>query len=313
MYSSLDVKEYNKEYDITPADLTELNKEIKRARKTKDRNYFHQLLEKHPRALRKDVVIDNKYRLLSRLGSGTYGCVWSATPLCDNSTIALKFCQQSLTNEYNILNDLKDVTGVNKVLGEYQFDATRQIYYMPLQLLNSTLDYYFKSREKTIKENSLKTIARSILNIFKGIHSKKYVYRDLSVKNIMLSVDGDVYLVDFGLAISVDNIKSHKYSGTRFFSSDSSLIERPPNYWDDIESVFYVLLYLHRGQQTLPWYNFFDKYLHIGIELSREFIRIRENHMKTILTELPPYLLKFYQSLNRSVSVNYEELIAIFS
>ena len=109
----------------------------------------------------------------------------------------------------------------------------------------------------------------------KTLHSLGFVHNDLKPQNIVVGHhdSSTISLIDFGLssrylAANGDHIKKENlgsFSGNAMFASLNSCRGGNKSRRDDIESAFYVLLYLI-NQQTLPW--------------SRETPRRREQDLK---------------------------------
>jgi len=314
VYNLDDVKSYSIDYDITPEDLSAINSHMKKCRRRYDKSFFHELLKNHPKALKKDAIIMNKYKLISKLGSGSNGKVWLVEKISDNTPLALKFGNKLLLAEYTVLKDLIDIKGVNKVVDECGFDTLRNLYYLPLEKLESSLDMYYKSRNKTVSESSIKIFGSKLLKILRDIHNKNYIYRDLSFKNIMMDKEGYIHLIDFGLSFILDKEECIKYSGTYMFSSSSALKGNVPNFWDDIESVFYILVHLYFGAKGVPWeYCFKTPRVYITDYIS--FAKVRDDYLfeHGVLNKLPSYLSNFYKSINREKKIDYDVLISHFN
>ena len=96
-----------------------------------------------------------------------------------------------------------------------------------------------------------------------------FVHNDIKLENILVGhTDMDLlYLIDFGLATRFkDDNRSHiskkqlnKFNGNFLFASLNSCRGYNKSRRDDIESAFYVLIYLINYQQ-LPWSNFEKKF-----------------------------------------------------
>lgn len=68
------------------------------------------------------------------------------------------------------------------------------------------------SKFRKISENACKHIAAEILLGLKGLHDKKYIYRDLKIENVLIDAEGHAHICDFGLAKKVDDINAPNYS-----------------------------------------------------------------------------------------------------
>jgi len=131
----------------------------------------------------------------------------------------------------------------------------------------------------------------------------------------MLDNEGDVYLIDFGLSFLLDIKTPKKFSGTHIFSSSSSLKGDIPSFWDDVESLFYILVHIFFGAKGVPW-EYTNKIPRIYVNDYAEYAKIRDSYIYESLilnTKLPPYLKNFYNSINRTKDIDYDILITFFT
>lgn len=118
------------------------------------------------------------------------------------------------------------------------------------------LDALFQDDRGFFSQQNIVDIVKQIINMLKTLHSNGFVHRDIKPDCFLINKETKkIYFEDFGLAarfnIKTTPIKTYKYVGTLRFSSLNSHhgIELRPQ--DDIESLFYMLIYLSKGK--LPW------------------------------------------------------------
>ena len=87
----------------------------------------------------------------------------------------------------------------------YDYGEEKEMQYILMEYINGlTLRNYMRKYEL-----NLETIMKIMFEVSKGLqylHQKKLVHRDLKPSNIMISEDGEVRIIDFGLAKSTRNI-----------------------------------------------------------------------------------------------------------
>jgi serine/threonine protein kinase len=79
------------------------------------------------------------------------------------------------------------------------FDANATHYYVMKYIEGSSLDEYI-NRIGCMPINYAKTCIKNIANAIKYMHEQKMLHLDLKPKNIMLRIDGHIFLIDFGLS-----------------------------------------------------------------------------------------------------------------
>lgn len=150
-------------------------------------------------------IIDGKYEIISKIGSGGTSIVYKARRLADNREVAIKVIRDELENirelerhfrlEAEALNKMSH-RNVRRILGVGQWNDSL---YMVTEYIDG----------KTLKEIvtngpvPLKTAVDYALQIAAGIehaHRKNIIHRDIKPQNIIVSNDGTVKIVDFGIA-----------------------------------------------------------------------------------------------------------------
>ena len=131
-----------------------------------------------------------------------------------------------------------------------------------MEILGKDLSHYLKIYQKFSLKNILQ-IASSCVSTMQEIHKKGVIHRDLKPENIMFGhgeKSNHVYIVDFGISkmfiknnrhISFKENKS--FIGTTRYASIAAHKGFEIGRKDDLESLFYVILYLYKG--ILPWQN----------------------------------------------------------
>jgi casein kinase 1 len=101
------------------------------------------------------------------------------------------------------------------------------------------------------------------------MHSLGLIHNDIKLDNILVGAKDPslIYLIDFGLAsryldqdgnhIVKENLK--KFSGNFVFASMNSCKGYSKSRRDDVQSAFFLLVYL-LNDQRLPWSEFYEEY-----------------------------------------------------
>ena len=208
-------------------------------------------------------VFFNKYRLVEKLGEGTFGMIFK----CESSDglCAFKF-EKKRPNKRALLKLESDIMialkgpGIPRIIS-YIEEGDYNI--MIMELLGKSLEGLLKASPE--KKFSLKTVCLlgiEMLKILKSIHDKHYIHRDIKPDNFAIgySNPSKLYLLDFGLAKKYRSsktleqkpmMKNKKLTGTARYASINALKGYDQSRRDDLESIGYVLAYLLRG--NLPW------------------------------------------------------------
>lgn len=102
-----------------------------------------------------------------------------------------------------------------------------------------------KQNNQVLSEEMAKTYIRKILSALQHIHAMNIVHRDIKPENIMLTKDGEIKIIDFGLSKKQNKEGSmmRTIAGTPYYMAPEILSERPYTSKVDLWSVG-VLLYV---------------------------------------------------------------------
>ena len=142
-----------------------------------------------------DIVIDN-YRLLEVVGQGGMGCVYKARDERMGRIVALKLIRSNLgafsSREGKALGQLNHPNIVNVF---YMSDSKEGIFIVMEFVDGTTLHEYMGHSVKDI----IPIMKQSLLAL-EHAHESGVIHRDIKPSNIMVSKQGQVKVMDFGLA-----------------------------------------------------------------------------------------------------------------
>lgn len=161
--------------------------------------------------LNKGNILDNKYEVIKVLGMGGMGTVY----LCKNNRLdtlwAIKETRKDekididITNEPNILKRLNH-PGIPNIIDI--FYENNNFYMVEEYIEGQTLKQYVKENGYLEIEDVCHIIT-SICEVIEYLHSfnPPIIYRDVKPSNIMITPNGKVVLIDFGISkiYKVDN------------------------------------------------------------------------------------------------------------
>jgi serine/threonine protein kinase len=213
------------------------------------------------------ALINHKYKLLEKIGEGGFGSIFKGKNIRSNEEVAIKIepiATQSklLKNESTIYQYLLNTSGIPTVKW---YGKDEHNYYMVLNLLGDSL--------QTVKDNvgvfSLKAtlqIGIQIISLLKTIHNKGLIHRDVKPDNFLFGLNdkkNQIYIIDFGFCrtfinndtkVHIPMSKLSNLIGSQTYASINAHNYIELSRRDDLESLFYMLIYFVRNQK-LEWQN----------------------------------------------------------
>lgn len=153
------------------------------------------------------------FEVISKLGEGSYGAVYKALDKRDGKTVAIKVLEvenedtSELMKEINILK-LCDNNNIVSYKGSYEKDGHIWIA-MEYCGAGSVCDL-MAICERTLLEDQIAVICKMSLKGLDYLHKQKMIHRDIKSGNILLTLDGDCKLADFGVSAQLTNTMSKR-------------------------------------------------------------------------------------------------------
>lgn len=255
------------------------------------------------------------YQIQNLIGSGGSSKVYHVKNSCTNENLALKLSNGfNLDKEIRITTSLSQVKGVPKIRDSGVFKLNS---YFVTDLLGTNLTY--DDTQTPYLFQSICRLAVRVLNILEGIHDNGIVHRDIKPANCLVSLDGkDVYLIDYGISkyfmskgVHKTFGKKMKYKGTPSFASIYSHLGYKESRRDDLEGLFYFMVYLKLG--SLPWTESTNL---TGLDKWNWILKKKQLFLSSQLSKiLPLELLEYYKytkSLRYEQKPNYKFLRSLF-
>jgi len=181
----------------------------------------------------------DKYKKLRKNGKGGFGVVYIGKDVAhDNKKVAVKRVkhdnQRSKLDNLNECRFLKMCDHPNIVSFRSAYEYKDECWIIMEFLEGGTLTE--AKRGHDFAEKEIAFVARELLRGIEHIHSHKLVHRDVKSENIMLSIMGDVKLIDFGLCIDEASIKRPSMVGSPYWMPPEMIARKLHSYPADIWS-----------------------------------------------------------------------------
>lgn len=170
---------------------------------------LHRRLEEFERTSSSPVESD-RYLVLQEVGRGGMGIVYRTLDHTDNKIVALKLLRPEIASDAHSLrrfeNEVllaRDIRHPN-LCEAYDFHRTSTSAFVTMEYLEGVTLRERLERGRRLDVPEALRIAAQICDGLRELHKHRVVHRDLKPENVVIQPNGNVKLVDFGLARRID-------------------------------------------------------------------------------------------------------------
>ncbi|XP_055987079.1 casein kinase I-like [Sorex fumeus] len=241
--------------------------------------------------IREDCIIGGKYKLLRKIGSGSFGDVHHAINITSGEEVAVKLESRTarhplLLYESKLYRLLQGGVGIPRL---WWYGQDKQYNALVIDLLGPSLEDLFNLCSRKFSMKTILMLADQMICRIEYLHSRNFIHRDIKPENFLMGACcqcfkclgtfggqrkrstinyqnqpseklNQVFLVDFGLAKKYRDNKTKEHipyredkhlTGTARYASINAHLGIEQSRRDDMEALGYVLIYFKRS--CLPW------------------------------------------------------------
>ncbi|XP_027688704.2 serine/threonine-protein kinase 10 [Chelonia mydas] len=208
---------------------------------------------KHYENVKRDVNPEDIWTVLGELGDGAFGKVFKAQNKVTGVLAAAKVIDTQSEEEledYVVEIDILawcDHPNIVKLLDALYWDS--RLWILIEFCPGGAVDAAILELEKGLTEEQIQVACKQILLALQYLHSCKIIHRDLKAGNVLLTLEGDVKLADFGVSAKNSQTLQRRTSflGTPYWMAPEVVQcetskENPYNYKADIWSLGITLI-----------------------------------------------------------------------
>ncbi len=180
--------------------------------------------------LKVGMFIQNRYEIISRIGSGGMADVYKAKDHKLNRFVAVKVLKQEFRDDKVFISkfrvEAQSAAGLAhaNIVNVYDVGEEAGIYYIVMELVEGvTLKEYIKNKGRlSVREAT--SIALQISAGLEAAHNNGIIHRDVKPQNIIISTDGKVKVADFGIAraATTNTVNSNVMGSVHYSSPEQS-------------------------------------------------------------------------------------------
>ncbi|XP_016429835.1 serine/threonine-protein kinase 10-like [Sinocyclocheilus rhinocerous] len=211
--------------------------------------------KKHHDHVHRDTNPEEIWEIVGELGDGAFGKVFKAQNKQTGIFAAAKVIDTKTEDEledYMVEIDILascDHHNIVKLLDAFYYES--KLWILIEFCAGGAVDAVMLELERPLTEPQIRVVCKQTLDALQYLHDGKVIHRDLKAGNILLTLDGDVKLADFG--VSAKNTKTiqrrDSFIGTPYWMAPEVVMcetskDRPYDYKADIWSLGITLIEL---------------------------------------------------------------------
>ncbi len=173
------------------------------------------------------------YELLRELGRGGFGVVYEARHLRRNESVALKTLPSGIDSPSQTRNDaerlhkfrqeFRSLSEVNhpNLVGMQTLEVDGSQWFFTMDLVNGVDFLEYVCPNGILDESRLRAALSQLVKGILALHDRGVVHRDLKPNNVLVTAEGHVAILDFGLASELQqqvdqtlSMQSQQFAGT---------------------------------------------------------------------------------------------------
>lgn len=206
-------------------------------------------------AIRK--AFDDRFTVESLLGRGGMGSVFKARELTLDRYVALKIVPDVRRHDSKFVDRFRQEARIAARLRHPRIVSVHEVgtlggfpYFSMDFIEGSTLRSVVARRGPLPAEDAI-SVTVEICRAVGHAHSKGVIHRDLKPENVMIDTEGDVFVMDFGLARATEEpglTQSGVIMGTPFYMSPEQLAGEKLDERSDVYSIGLILYHCLTGE-----------------------------------------------------------------
>jgi serine/threonine protein kinase len=204
------------------------------------------------------AALGQRYDILAEAGQGSMGNVYKARDRETGETVALKLLKPEIASDQAMMERFKNellfarkITHKN-VCRVHEFNRIGGIAYTSMEFVEGESLRSVLNRFGGLPTRKATEVALQICSGLKEAHAQGIVHRDLKPENVMIDTQGNVKIMDFGIARSMEagTRLTGSMVGTPAYMAPEQVAGKPVDYRTDIYSLGLMLYEMFTGRQA---------------------------------------------------------------
>jgi Protein kinase domain len=204
------------------------------------------------------AALSQRYDILASAGHGSMGNVYKARDRETGEVVALKLLKPEIASDQTMMERFKNellfarkITHKN-VCRVHEFNRIGGIAYTSMEFVEGESLRSVLNRFGGLPPRKAIDLVHQICSGLKEAHAQGIVHRDLKPENVMIDAQGNVKIMDFGIARSMEAVTRLTGSmvGTPAYMAPEQVAGKPVDYRTDIYSLGLIMYEVFTGVQA---------------------------------------------------------------
>ena len=194
-------------------------------------------------------ILGNRYKLLQEAGSGGMAWVYLGEDLLDGRKVAVKVLYpqyaEDMAYRQRFVREAKLALGLDDphIVQVLNYGSDRDVYYLVMEYIEGKdLGEILNIREQLPYQEAL-SICSQVAQALRRANERGIVHRDIKPQNLMITTDGTVKVLDFGIARvrALPSLTESGFVGSPYYISPEQAMGENVDIRSDIYSLGVVL------------------------------------------------------------------------
>ncbi|HTZ75154.1 MAG TPA: serine/threonine-protein kinase [Candidatus Aquilonibacter sp.] len=200
-------------------------------------------------------ALGQRYDILDEAGHGSMGNVYKARDRETGETVALKLLKPEIASDQQMMDRFKNellfarkITHKN-ICRVHEFNRLGSVAYTSMEFVEGESLRSVLNRFGALSLRKGIDLAQQMCSGLKEAHAQGIVHRDLKPENVMIDTRGNVKIMDFGIARSMESMTrlTGAMVGTPAYMAPEQVAGKPVDYRTDIYSLGLILYEVFTG------------------------------------------------------------------